>query len=549
MPNVSNNTQQVRFSPVQNKVADHVLNHPTASPFKTHNISFHIQGQYLENFSENSIKDFVKRNNSKLSHQEVSSFVQSAAANAPQLAGASFNLEDPQLGLFKRDNINQQHIETGFVLETRSGTLPSQGVVFFDAESAKFPLKEIEATIERAEDELKIAEKGFRKAEDKVENAQYLQQRLVDFLGKDSQTKLANRQSQVSTLTRSIEEMAAEKGQYEQELAGIDRSSPRGVELQRVIRGLDFEIRDAQSQKREAQHSIDRKRGPLSFMSVGNSLAELHERNQNLEKAQTRFQGAKQELDAARQQLDTAKSLRERILNGESLQPNKPQVPAEPKPAPAEPPKPAPAQPEPVEEIPVTPKPPAQPPAPAVPDEEPEQTIPIPSQPKPPAAQPPAAPAQPPAPAQPAQPPVAPPSNSNDPEIRIIPGHRPNPLVTIDPGTSQGSRPVQPAPAQPAPVQPAPAPRPAQPAAPARPTPAPRPVSGGSGIGEGSVSKILYTVKRGDTLSSIAQKELGTWKRWPEIAEMNRQVIGSTNTHWIYPGQVLTLPPLRPAAN
>ena len=132
MPNMPN-SQQVRFSPVQGQVADYVLNHPTASPLKKHDISFHIQGNYLEDFSQRGIKDFVKRHDSKLSYEEVGAFVQSAAANAPDIAGATFDLQDRELGLYKNDKINQQHIKTGFVLETRSGALPSQGVVFFDA--------------------------------------------------------------------------------------------------------------------------------------------------------------------------------------------------------------------------------------------------------------------------------------------------------------------------------------------------------------------------------------------------------------------------------
>ena len=81
-----------------------------------------------------------------------------------------------------------------------------------------------------------------------------------------------------------------------------------------------------------------------------------------------------------------------------------------------------------------------------------------------------------------------------------------------------------------------------EPAPVSNPAPA-QPVSGPDSIGDGTVSKILYTVKRGDTLSGIAQKELGSWKRWNELADMNRNVIGTSNNHWIYPGQVLTLPP------
>lgn len=59
------------------------------------------------------------------------------------------------------------------------------------------------------------------------------------------------------------------------------------------------------------------------------------------------------------------------------------------------------------------------------------------------------------------------------------------------------------------------------------------PKSSGSGGG-----KKTYTVKRGDTLSSIASKQCGNANLWPKIAEANR--IKDPRT--IKPGQVLTIP-------
>ena len=46
-----------------------------------------------------------------------------------------------------------------------------------------------------------------------------------------------------------------------------------------------------------------------------------------------------------------------------------------------------------------------------------------------------------------------------------------------------------------------------------------------------------YTVKKGDTLWKIAQKQLGYGKRYTEIKDMNN--LGSDE---IYPGQILKLP-------
>jgi nucleoid-associated protein YgaU len=50
----------------------------------------------------------------------------------------------------------------------------------------------------------------------------------------------------------------------------------------------------------------------------------------------------------------------------------------------------------------------------------------------------------------------------------------------------------------------------------------------------------IYIVRPGDTLSGIAQRELGNASRWPEIFERNRDVI--SNPDRIFPDQVLILP-------
>lgn len=47
-----------------------------------------------------------------------------------------------------------------------------------------------------------------------------------------------------------------------------------------------------------------------------------------------------------------------------------------------------------------------------------------------------------------------------------------------------------------------------------------------------------YTVQKGDTLSAIAQRELGAASKWPEIQRLN----GIPNADLIYPGQTLRIP-------
>ena len=50
----------------------------------------------------------------------------------------------------------------------------------------------------------------------------------------------------------------------------------------------------------------------------------------------------------------------------------------------------------------------------------------------------------------------------------------------------------------------------------------------------------FYTVKRGDTLSKIAKRYLGSARLYPEIFEANRPML--THPDRIYPGQVLRIP-------
>lgn len=109
-------------------------------------------------------------------------------------------------------------------------------------------------------------------------------------------------------------------------------------------------------------------------------------------------------------------------------------------------------------------------------------------------------------------------------------------IVEALPKGGAPATPVTPGPAKPEPAKPEPAkgaepakPEPAKPAEPpkaAEPTkPAPRTV----------------TVKAGDSLSRIAQQELGNGNRWREIYDLNKDVIGA-NPNIIRSGQQLKLP-------
>lgn len=59
--------------------------------------------------------------------------------------------------------------------------------------------------------------------------------------------------------------------------------------------------------------------------------------------------------------------------------------------------------------------------------------------------------------------------------------------------------------------------------------------------GQAATGTRTYTVKPGDTLSGIAESEMGDAKRWPELYAANKDAVGK-NPDMIHPGLELTIP-------
>jgi nucleoid-associated protein YgaU len=59
--------------------------------------------------------------------------------------------------------------------------------------------------------------------------------------------------------------------------------------------------------------------------------------------------------------------------------------------------------------------------------------------------------------------------------------------------------------------------------------------------GQSATTTKTYTVKAGDTLSDIAQSEMGDAKRWPELYAANKDAVGD-NPDMIHPGLELKIP-------
>ena len=66
-------------------------------------------------------------------------------------------------------------------------------------------------------------------------------------------------------------------------------------------------------------------------------------------------------------------------------------------------------------------------------------------------------------------------------------------------------------------------------------------------VGSDAAKEVLYTVRHGVCLWSIAARLLGDPFRWREIYQANQGQIA--DPHWIYPGQVFRVPGGDPGSN
>ena len=533
---------EIRFSPtVSSSIADYVLNHPTASPLNQYNIRFRIESHYLNDYSNEGVKKFIDKNyNDKsglfgiggkdLVFGEVKAFIKSCAANAEKLQGAVFDLADPELGLTNKDTIYKDHIKSRFTLETQKGDLPSSSVVFVDASKSTFALKDAQKVEENAKKMVKNAEEKVSKAKSNVENKEWEYNQMVDFLGKKAVTELTNKDSRLNQITDDIKTLKEQKTAIETEITTLSQNPQNQAQvgkLRLALIGVNYEIHEREKESSKILDSIGKKRGPLGFMGIGENLKGLRNDINN--------------LNNAKESLRQATEARIRIQNGEDF-PVQPQ-PVEPTPQPVEPTPPVvPCEPEPAQ--PVEPQP-QQPvtqdpnyiPVPGSADHPPldiENGTQIPTQPDAPF------PAQP-QPQQPAQPQPQQPATPQEPNYIPVQGQPNHPPLNIQEGTAFPTQPDLPLPTQPSPVGLNPYDQDTQPiGGPTTPT---QPVQNPQPVEDSQPTQLrFHIVKRGDTLTLIAKNELGDMRRWKEIHNLNKEVIGYTNTHWIYPGQKLRLP-------
>ncbi len=257
----------IQFNPSAGNIKPEVLNHRQASPLKANNVQLRIGSEYLQDLTPEGIERFVDKHTkfldgSKLNVKDVQAFVQKLAQNPEAVKNMTFDLKDPELGLFRDDGITTDHIKGAFSVDFKENpTGSAKQAIFIDATSVKFDLKEKEDTIQGAETRIdnlegqkRGAQRNISRAEQKFDTAQRL-------LGEGSYEKyeqLTARQGEIKTALEGLEE---DKTKYQAELKKEDVTPERKTELQRILSGIDQQVKELNAEQKSISEQLSEKKG------------------------------------------------------------------------------------------------------------------------------------------------------------------------------------------------------------------------------------------------------------------------------------------------
>ncbi|MBT9543925.1 MAG: hypothetical protein IV090_00905 [Candidatus Sericytochromatia bacterium] len=326
----------IQFSGNNRQVPDYVLNSPRENVFEKNNIRFRIDGQYLTDFSDKGIKNFIKENyNSKsgflgglglgwggkdLEFKEVKAFIQAAAANADKLQGATFELTDPELGLFDDDDIKVRDIQHSFSLQFKDNLgKSSQEVSFVDATSASYDHRTASQAEKKAGEALKGVEKQNSKLVEGVADAKQDRDKIADRIGDDAVQKLAEIDGRLADIDESISALDKDMRTTEARLSQGHIEPAERRELSLALRGMKAEREDLIKDKSTLNKELKEKHGFWSFLGGGSTLEDLRKANRAVEQAQKRLDAFKPQLDEARAAAQRATDRRKAVESGKSL--------------------------------------------------------------------------------------------------------------------------------------------------------------------------------------------------------------------------------------
>lgn len=326
----------IQFSGNNRQVPDYVLNSPRENVFEKNNVRFRIDGQYLTDFSDKGIKNFIKENyNSKsgflgglglgwggkdLEFKEVKAFIQAAAANADKLQGATFELTDPELGLFDDDDIKVRDIQHSFSLQFKDNLgKSSQEVSFVDATSASYDHRTATQAEKKTGEALKGVEKQNGKLAEGLQDATKDRDKIADRIGDDAVKKLAEIDGRLADIDASIGAIDKDIRTAEGRLSQGHIEPAERRELSLALRGMKAEREDLIKDKGQLGKELKEKHGFWSFLGGGSTLEDLRRANRAVEQARKRMDDFKPQLDEARAAHQRSIERRKAVESGKSL--------------------------------------------------------------------------------------------------------------------------------------------------------------------------------------------------------------------------------------
>jgi len=328
----------VHFSAHNRQIPDQVLTSPRDNVFEKNNVRFRIGGQYLNDFSDKGIKNFIKEHHNQktgflgslglgwggqdLDFKEVKAFIQATAANADKVQGVTFELTDPELGLFDDDDVSVKDIKSSFNLQFKEtpGSSATE-VSFVDVTGATYDLKiakDAEAAAKKALDKGRgthdLLQKEYDRAVERRDS-------MAKTIGNDAMKQLGEFQERLTTTNTRISSLDQEIAKARQDLsAGTIPEAQRG-QYSHMIRGMEAEKKDLQQELTNIRKEMGKTHGFWSFMGGGESLNDLFQANEVVKNARIRLEAHDEKSGFAQLQAayDKAVERRKAVEAGKSL--------------------------------------------------------------------------------------------------------------------------------------------------------------------------------------------------------------------------------------
>lgn len=325
---------KVHLSGQNRNIPAHALNSPIKNTFEQSNIRFHVDGNYLTDMSDKGIEKFIKKHvNSKsgflggiglgwggkdLDVKEVKAFLQAVASNADKMENFTFDLTDPELGLYEDDDITLKDIQHSFQLDYEPTGSSNTSVSFVDASGVQSDYKQAKTHETKQHETFKSAQQTHRTLQSELQSAQKSRDKIADRIGDKSSQKLLETDNKLSQVNSRIEELNAGIADVRSQLGRSGGSQDRKQELRLMARGMELELKELKTEQKGLKATLEDNHGFWSFVGGGSSLEDLREANAKVEKAQQALNDNKRVYDQAREGWQSAVSQREGVESGKS---------------------------------------------------------------------------------------------------------------------------------------------------------------------------------------------------------------------------------------